>query len=186
MNHRLLEALNWAAHMHRLQRRKGKPEPVPGKCPRATPYINHLIAVADLVANVGGESDEDVLVAAVLHDVVEDTLATSKDVQDRFGAHVMGMVMEVTDDKSFEKSKRKALQVEHAPHLSPGAKLVKLADKIHNCEDLIRNPPEWSSERIQEYFEWSRRVVDALGSVNEALEARFHAVYARRHDCLGG
>src|SRR5437016_2841167 len=79
-----------------------------------------------------GVDDENTLVAAILHDTVEDTETSFEELKERFGLLIAETVAEVTDDKSLPKPKRKALQIEHAPHLSRHAKLVKLADKICN------------------------------------------------------
>lgn len=118
--------------------------------------------------------DPNVLAAAFLHDTVEDTTATPEDIRDRFGPAVEQMVLELTDDKSLEKNERKRLQVEHAPNLSAGAKLVKLADKISNVREICADPPmRWSVDRRRKYFEWGKQVVDAMGPVNPRLEAHF-------------
>jgi len=61
--------------------------------------------------------------------------------------------------------------VEHAGQSSEGARLIKLADKLYNCRDLLSVPPRgWSLARIQGYFVWSRKVIEALYGTNEALE----------------
>lgn len=83
--------------------------------------------------------------AALLHDTVEDTDTTLDELELHFGAQVRRLVEEVTDDKTLPKLERKRLQVEHAPHSSPGAKLVKLADKLYNLRDLNRCTPEGRS-----------------------------------------
>ena len=135
----LLEALSFAADRHRDQRRKGA---------EASPYINHPIAVAEVLARVGGVSEIAVLQAAVLHDTLEDTNTTREELAARFGETVARIVAEVTDDKSLAKSERKQRQVEHALHLSREAKLVKLGDKICNVRDVLYAPPKkWSAER---------------------------------------
>lgn len=176
MTNRTFDALKWASELHRLQRRKGAPEAVSGKCPRAVPYLNHVIAVADLLSNVGGVEDEDILIAAILHDAVEDTEATLEDVLERMGPVVAGM--EVSDDRSLTREQRKENQVIHAATLSFGARLVKLADKIHNCLDLAENPPMgWSRQRVLDYFEWSFRVVEGLRGTNAPLERLFDEVF---------
>ena len=168
----LLRAASFAAAKHHDQRRKN---------PGGTPYINHPLAVAELLAREGGVEDPVVLVAALLHDTVEDTDATRADLERLFGAEVAGVVAEVTDDRTLPKEERKRRQVEHAPHLSGRARLVKLADKICNVRDVADDPPAgWSLGRRQEYFDWAKEVVDGLRGGNAALEAAFDALFGRR------
>jgi guanosine-3',5'-bis(diphosphate) 3'-pyrophosphohydrolase len=123
---------------------------------------------------VGEVDDVDVLVAAILHDTLEDTKTEPEEIIDAFGSTVNDMVLEVTDDKTLDKQERKKLQVEKAPQLSRGAKLIKLADKISNVREIGYDPPrDWDVKRRQKYFGWAREVVDALGQVNTNLEKRF-------------
>jgi GTP diphosphokinase / guanosine-3',5'-bis(diphosphate) 3'-diphosphatase len=130
--------------------------------------------VAELIANVGKVDDANVLAAALLHDTVEDTKTTRAELVENFGAEIDALVAEVTDDKALDKDERKELQVEHAPHLSQGAKLIKIADKISNVREIAADPPKgWSEDRQRKYFEWAQRVVAAMGSVNPALEEMF-------------
>uniref|UniRef100_A0A673B0M7 Guanosine-3',5'-bis(diphosphate) 3'-pyrophosphohydrolase MESH1 n=1 Tax=Sphaeramia orbicularis TaxID=375764 RepID=A0A673B0M7_9TELE len=128
----LIETVNFAAEKHKNQRRKD---------PDGTPYINHPIGVARILSHEGGITNIQVLQAALLHDTVEDTNTSPAELQAQFGATVAGIVQEVTDDKSLSKQERKRLQVEHAPHCSHEAKLVKLADKLYNLRDLNRCTP---------------------------------------------
>jgi GTP diphosphokinase / guanosine-3',5'-bis(diphosphate) 3'-diphosphatase len=168
----LIGALNFAADKHRNQRRKDK---------EASPYINHPIALAKILAVEGGVEDGLVLSAAVLHDTIEDTETTYDELAEQFGREIADVVLEVTDDKALPKAERKQLQIEHAPHLSRAAKLVKLADKIANVRDVADHPPsEWPLERRREYFDWAKRVVDGVRGTHERLEAAFDAAYARR------
>jgi GTP diphosphokinase / guanosine-3',5'-bis(diphosphate) 3'-diphosphatase len=172
----LLKALAFAAHKHRDQRRKDA---------AASPYINHPIALADVLVNEGGVTDVEVLCAALLHDTVEDTDTTHEELANAFGSRIARIVAEVTDDKTLAKSERKRLQVEHAAHLSPEAKRVKLADKICNLRDVAeRPPPDWNLARRREYFDWAKRVVDQLrgapGGEMRRLEAAFDAAYGMR------
>lgn len=169
---RLLEAVRYAAHQHRRQTRKGG---------EGTPYINHPVAVAHLLASVGGVTDVALLQAAVLHDTVEDTGATEDELRERFGDDVARLVMEVTDDKSLPKATRKQLQIDHASHKSERARMLKIADKIQNLMDICDEPPaDWSLERKREYFDWAAAVVAGLRGANAALEALFDEVVARR------
>ncbi len=120
--------------------------------------------------------------AAVLHDVVEDAGVTNVEVAERFGADVAALVAEVTDDKSLDKQERKRIQIEHAPHLSPRAKLIKLADKIANVTDVIERPPvTWSRRRCIEYFAWSTAVVAGCRGTSAGLERRFDEVLGKGH-----
>jgi len=158
----LLKALAFAAHKHRDQRRKDA---------EASPYINHPIALADVLVNEGGVTDYEVLCAALLHDTVEDTATTHEELVDAFGSRIARMVAEVTDDKQLPKQERKRLQIEHAPHLSEGAKQIKLADKISNVRDVTHRPPaKWSLERRKEYLDWTEQGVSGLRGSNPTLD----------------
>lgn len=167
-----IAAATFAAHKHRDQRRKGA---------EASPYINHPLAVANVLANEGGVSDVTTLIAALLHDTVEDTQTTADELVARFGTEAAAVVLEVTDDKNLHKDERKRRQVVHAAQISERAKLVKLADKICNLRDMSASPPEgWSLERRREYFEWSLQVVDQLRAASPRLAALFDIAYAHR------
>ncbi len=167
----IIKAAAFAAAKHRNQRRKDA---------EASPYINHPIALADVLANEGGIRDPLVLCAAILHDTIEDTETTAAELEREFGSRIAAIVIEVTDDKSLEKAVRKQRQVEQAPHVSPEAKLVKLADKICNLRDILSSPPAgWSIERRRDYVDWSARVVAGLRGIHPPLEAIFEEVRAR-------
>lgn len=168
----VLRAAAFAAHKHRRQYRKD---------PDETPFINHPLAVARVLSNDGGVRDPEILAAALLHDTIEDTPTVYDDLAERFGERVAGLVVELTDDKRLPKQARKLEQVRHAPGLSPGAKLVKLADKLCNLREIIESPPaSWSAARRADYFTWSKEVVDGVRGANPALERAFDAVYSRR------
>jgi guanosine-3',5'-bis(diphosphate) 3'-pyrophosphohydrolase len=140
---RLLDALDFAAQRHSAQRRKG---------PDAAPYVNHLIEVAALVANVAQVDDVEVLIAAVLHDVLEDTPTTALEVSERFGARVCRFVEALSDDKSLPRPRRREITLEELPQMESLVKVVKLADLASNIKLL---PPNWSEARKREYLEWS-------------------------------
>jgi len=168
----LIRAIAFAAGKHRDQRRKGR---------ASSPYINHPIDLARVLAVEAGVNDPLVLCAAVLHDTIEDTETTAEELAREFGTAVSAVVLEVTDDKTLEKHVRKQRQVEHAPHASRAAKLVKLADKICNLRDIFEDPPpDWSLARKREYFDWAARVIDGLRGVHPRLESLFDAAYARK------
>lgn len=169
---RLLSAIAFAANKHRDQRRKDA---------NASPYINHPIGLANVLANEAGIEDERVIIAAILHDTIEDTETTEQELVRIFGQEITAIVLEVTDDKALPKVERKQLQIEHAPHISRRAKLVKLADKICNLRDIAASPPaDWSVERIQEYFDWAKAVVEGMRGVHPALEHIFDEAYKTR------
>lgn len=164
----LLKALHFAANKHRDQRRKDV---------EASPYINHPIEVAELLALVGGVSDPVTLQGAVLHDTIEDTKTTPEELEEAFGREVRRVVEEVTDDKRLPKAERKRRQIEHAPHLSARAKQIKLADKISNVRAVTQSPPaDWSLGRREEYLDWAGQVVSGLRGCNLSLEGYFDQV----------
>jgi guanosine-3',5'-bis(diphosphate) 3'-pyrophosphohydrolase len=168
----ILKALSFAANKHRNQFRKGS-EPIP--------YINHPIALADLLVRTANISDPVIIATALLHDTVEDTETTLEELEMEFGPAISQLVAEVTDDKSLLKEERKRLQVEHAPSLSPRARIVKLADKTCNLRDIVQDPPvKWSLERKQQYFDWSKEVVDKIRGSDAKLEKAFDEAFAKR------
>jgi (p)ppGpp synthase/HD superfamily hydrolase len=159
---RILDAAVFAAEKHRSCRREDAD---------ATPYINHPLRVAQILSE-SGVDDVEVVIAAILHDTIEDTDTSPEEVAQRFGPVVARLVAEVTDDKSLEKQDRKDRQVTSAPHKSDGAKLIKLGDKLSNLEDLIHRPPHWPEERISEYRHWAQRVANGCEGVNAKLDRR--------------
>lgn len=172
----LLRAASFSADRHRHQLRKGDDPP---------PYINHPLEVASILANVGGISDVTTLVAALLHDTVEDTSASADDLESDFGREVRTLVDELTDDKELEKAERKRLQIEHTAALSVAAKQIKLGDKICNTRDVVENPPsDWSLQRRREYLDWAAEVVAGCRGANGALERHFDEVLAKGREAL--
>lgn len=175
---KIIEAASFSAKKHRFQTRKGA---------ASEPYINHPLEVANILASIGGVTDLEILLAAILHDTIEDTETTAEEITERFGSRVCNMVLEVTDDKSLPKAERKQKQIEHAPYLSPGAKQVKLADKISNITDVVENPPkEWTEQRRREYVDWGVNVIAGLRGANPALERHFDELVARAKRSLAG
>lgn len=165
-NTRILHrATGFAAWKHDGQFRKGE---------GAMPYIHHPIEVTAILFEVGHITDMDVLQSALLHDTIEDTKTTAEELELYFNARIRGLVLEVTDDTTLLKHERKALQIEHAPHLSAEAKAIKLADKISNVTDVaFAKPIDWPAEKQLEYFDWATQVVAGLRSCNPELEAAF-------------
>lgn len=164
----ILKALRFSADKHVDQRRRDA---------KSSPYINHPIQVAETLWSVGGVRDGALLAAAILHDTIEDTDATPTEIEREFGADVLGLVLEVTDDKSLPKEIRKQLQIETAPHKSTRAKMLKLADKLCNVRDIVQYPPaDWSMKRKQEYLLWTEKVVKGLRGTSRELESLYDEV----------
>jgi (p)ppGpp synthase/HD superfamily hydrolase len=161
----VLRAADAAARWHVHQRRKGAAQ---------EPYINHLLEVASLVADATQGRDPELVVAALLHDAVEDQEVPCDLITSEFGARVAAIVTEVTDDKSLDKAERKRLQVEHASKKSMEAKIIKLADKTSNVRAIAFAPsPDWSVKRRLEYIDWAKRVVQGLRGASPWLEEQF-------------
>src|SRR5258707_4369821 len=91
----LFKALAFAAHKHRDQRRKDA---------EASPYINHPIALAEVLAGEGGVADVEVLAAALLHDTIEDTATPAAEMRAEFGERIAAIAAEVTDEHNLPKS----------------------------------------------------------------------------------
>jgi guanosine-3',5'-bis(diphosphate) 3'-pyrophosphohydrolase len=168
----IFKALEFAAARHKNQFRKGEDR---------APYINHPIQVASLLANEACERDTVLLTAAILHDVIEDTVITDSEKENLieqisliFGKEILELTLEVTDDKNLEKKERKRLQIEEAGQKSIRARKLRIADKILNVRDITFHPPvDWTVERILEYFDWAEKVIDGVRGVNKYLEDMF-------------
>jgi guanosine-3',5'-bis(diphosphate) 3'-pyrophosphohydrolase len=169
--HHVLDAALFAAQRHAGQKRKGQ---------AGEPYINHLIEVAQLVSMALPDPDTNLAIAALLHDVIEDTGVTAAELVERFDQDVADLVTELTDDMSLPKPERRRLQLEHAPKMSIRAQTIKLADKISNLRSILFDPPaHWGYERKRKYFDWGKRVVDALSQPDPILKAEFEKTYKR-------
>ncbi len=169
----LIKAMHFASEKHRFQHRKGG----------NIPYINHPIKVAHILIEKGGVNDISILVAAILHDTIEDTATSQQEIEEIFGVEVLSIVMEVTDDKLLSKEERKRMQIVKAASKSDKAKMLKIADKICNISDMVLSPPNWPIERKQEYVAWAKAVVEPMRGVNPALEAHFDecVVFCEKH-----
>ena len=168
----ILRTLDFAAHRHRSQFRKGEEK---------IPYINHPIQVANLLRNDAEESDPVLLAAAILHDVVEDTVDSAgereqliDEIRQLFGDEITELTLEVTDDKTLAKEERKLRQILESGHKSERARKLKIADKIMNIRDLMYHPPVgWTRRRIIEYLDWSESVVKCCRNLNPRLDEIF-------------
>lgn len=121
-----------------------------------------------LLSSVGGVEDVDVLIAAVLHDVLEDTPTRADEVEQRFGARVRSLVEALSDDKSLPRPRRRQITLDELPEMDAQVKVIKLADLSSNIKLL---PPNWSDERKLEYLEWSERAATICSPCCTALAA---------------
>lgn len=168
----LLRAASFAADRHRDQRRKTSEE---------VPYVNHPFAVASVLCDEGGVTDPELLAAALLHDMIEETATTTDELREAFGARIARIVAEVTDDKRLSTSQRKKLQVQQAAQASRDAQQIKIADKLCNLRDIIASPPaDWPLFRKHQYFEWAKEIVDQVRDSNPRLAELFDKAYAQR------
>ncbi len=161
MSVRLERALRWAVVGHAGQTRKGS----------GIPYFQHVAAVALILERAG--FDEDVVIAGLLHDIVEDTDATFEEVEERFGpavARIVGACSETKLDAGGRKRPwidRKRDHIAAIPTAGPSARAVMLADKLHNLTsievDLSEGRPVWSkfnADRDQVFW-YYRAAIDA-------------------------
>ncbi|HTQ53686.1 MAG TPA: HD domain-containing protein [Bryobacteraceae bacterium] len=170
----ILAAARFAADRHSAQRRKGR---------TAEPYVNHLLEVAELLARTAERLDTNLIVAALLHDAIEDAGVTRAELAERFGEDVAALVADVSDDKSLPKETRKALQIENAPHKSPRAQALGAADKIANLRSIATSPPaNWSFERRVEYVRWARQVVGRYRDLDGRLADEFRKISTELQD----
>ena len=120
----------------------------------------------------------DVSIETSMANVIYEWFPSLDEIEEQFGKIVRDVVDEVTDQKDLPSKERKRLQHINAPKKSPRAKLVKLADKLHN---LRQSPPaDWTEERIKQYFVWSSYVLHGVKGTNEALETKIDEVLGAR------
>lgn len=171
---KIIQAAAFAADKHRNQRRKGNND---------IPYINHPLKVASLLGECG-ENDADLLLAAILHDTLEDTETTSAELCSLFGTTVTKLVEEVSDEKDQPYMVRKQYQIDHAHLLSNNAKKIKLADKTCNMRDILTYPLDWTTERKLEYFLWAEKVIFHCYGLNPKLDHLFNGVLKKGKEQL--
>lgn len=134
------------------------------------PYINHLIKVANLIQQVGLGANTDLMLVAILHDVVEDTDTTPEKLAEKFGPEVGSAVKELSDDMTLSHDERKRRQVQNASSLSHLARVVRIADKICNIRDIMEYPIDWPQEKKLKYVKNSIEVVNQISGTNSQLE----------------
>jgi (p)ppGpp synthase/HD superfamily hydrolase len=136
---RFVDAVSFAMVAHGTQTRKGGD----------IPYISHLLAVASLVLEAGG--DEDMAIAGLLHDTIEDTDVTWADIESAFGPRVAGIVWGCTDTDETPKPPWRPRKERYIAHmLSPSTPTdvlaVSLADKLHNARSIVADYRHFGDE----------------------------------------
>jgi GTP diphosphokinase / guanosine-3',5'-bis(diphosphate) 3'-diphosphatase len=150
---KLILAIIYGAEKHHEQTRKDA---------EATPYIIHPLQVCNNLWEIGKIRNSNILISAILHDTLEDTSATDEEIQKYFGRRVCETIKEITNDPTLSSYENKQRQIDHVPDMSQDARLVKLADRLANITDLRTPPPTWNQEKIDGYFIWGQKLLDAL------------------------
>ena len=172
----IIDAVIFAARKHQGHVRKDE---------QASPYVTHPLAVARTIYSIGKIHDLTILIAAILHDTIEDTNTTESEIREHFGEEILSIVLELTDDKSLKKMVRKQQQVIHSSEISWEAKIIKLADKLTNCLDILHTPPkDWSLTRRREYIQWASDVVAQIRGTNPPLETAFDKMLSQAEKYL--
>jgi guanosine-3',5'-bis(diphosphate) 3'-pyrophosphohydrolase len=158
----VLTAVVFAAEKHKAQTK------IDGK---NTPYVIHPLEVAYNIMNVGHVYSKDVLIAALLHDVMDDTNTTYEEISEVYGKQVTSYVREMTTKKDLPLKEQKKEQIMKAFHQTPNVAIIKLSDKLSNLGTLAKNPPSsWTRDRIDRYFQWAQSVIENLPEANTALK----------------
>lgn len=129
----------------------------------SVPYAVHPIRVCERLRSqiTPPVSDPVMLVAALLHDTVEDTATSFEEIEREFGPEVAALVATLTNDESLPKPERKAQMIERFRTASLAARVVKLADRLDNLGDI---PDSWTPVKRQSYLEETDRLVAAIES----------------------
>lgn len=161
---RIADAVMFAIEKHANQRRRD-----------GTPYIAHPVRVAECLRRVGGVDDPDMIIAALLHDVIEDTDCEYDDLHKRFGRRVADLVAVLSGDMRLPKPPRRTEVIERVRNAPNDAKAIRLADRLDNLLDMSG----FSLARKQEYVEGSRKTLAACQGANTALEEAMTRAIAR-------
>lgn len=150
-------AISFAALAHAGQKRKYS----------KLPYIIHPIEVMQIVSEV--EHDDDMLIAAVLHDVIEDTPVGVTEIERRFGEGVASLVFDLTEQKvAGNRRLRKAMERERLANVSARAQTIKLADLISNTKSIVKHDVDFA--RI--YLREKKELLEILTKGDEELYLR--------------
>lgn len=150
------KALEFARNAHQGQQRKSFDH---------ASYITHPIAVAERLTD--WVTDPEIIAAAYLHDVVEDTSASIAELRSQFGDRVANLVLELTSDEDLKQKLGKAKYlIEKINHMTPDARLIKFVDREQNVKDLLQTSPEFQRRYAQETDE----ILNGLKFIPSAIE----------------
>lgn len=157
------KAYNFAEKVHKGQYRNGGAD-----------YITHPHAVAEMMVELGADTKS--IIAALLHDTVEDTKATLEDIEKGFDKEIANLVDAVTKIDKFE-DKRKNKELTHKKILEMGSKdqrvfLIKLADRLHNMQSLDVFKEEKRKRIAKETLEFYVPIAQKIGMQNIAQELK--------------
>jgi guanosine-3',5'-bis(diphosphate) 3'-pyrophosphohydrolase len=162
------EAIEYAAAAHRDQQR-----------PTGAPYLEHLLEALEVLVRGAGVSDQDLLCAAVLHDIVEDTEISGEDLEKRFGPRVAELVGWVTIPPAGPGEDKTAVKEAALRRLASAprdAVLIKLADRLSNVQTLRNLNPQ----RQRQYYDQTVRLIVPLAAANPWFE-RWYAAWQAAH-----
>lgn len=177
---KLAKAIRFAARSHRNQYREGEPE---------LPYITHPVDLINKLAYIGGIKDEEILIAAALHDVLEETDVDPQKIKDKFGDKVLAVVQELTREEptrevaeSMSEEDLRELRNKHlldgVKKMGPEARIVKLADRLSNLQAAEKTR---TAEKLERYRAQSRQILKIIprktnpalwDAINDSLQAR--------------
>ena len=130
-------------------------------------------------------ADAELVAAGWLHDTIEDTETTREELARTFSDRVASLVVECTDDMRLPKAERRRRQVTDAPHKSPGAKLIKIADKISNIGARVHSDPTQDErDDLIDYADWAEQVVNGCRGGNAWLDQKFDQTIAMARSTL--
>lgn len=158
----LLKAVEYAAEKHAGQVKGDKNQ---------TPYITHPIGVAEILWNVGEIRSINVLIAAILHETLQCTNATAGELLTLFGPRVLKTVEEVSYSPELSWEESQQWQIDCAKNLSLDGQLLQLADRLYNIRDLTPLPYTWSPQKVDQYYDWTKKLLEQLKGTNSMLEA---------------
>ena len=156
---KLLAAVRLAVEAHDGQKRKGS----------GAPYVLHPLRVASLVSGASvaePQAHEAMILAAVLHDTLEDTAIDAEELRKRFGEDVAALVEHLTQDKSKPRDERRRGMIEHCGAMPRKAQTIKLADRLDNLREIENMPQDF----VERYCGEARQMLEQMRGACPELE----------------